>query len=301
MSRISSHLYQDEKDFQIILDLLAKVRPPTHLNDYPVKVDIEENLASEEIRANTRLWFDDGKPVGWAYVDEFNNLRWEIDGQYGERIGAEIVEWGESCIRKKLANGETSTLDASCREDYAERISFLKRHGFRQTQDTTIYMTRPLSEPIPEPELPQGFVIRPIKGTEEAEAVASMHRAAFGTEYMTTESRLVIMNTSEYDPSLDLLVIAPNETVAAYCTCSVNDQTKVGLTDPVAAHPSYQRMGLARALLLKGMQMLKERGMKSAHLGTSGDNTSMQKTAESVGFTVEYRTIWFSKEVNSLA
>ena len=159
-------------------------------------------------------------------------------------------------------------------------------------------MTRPLSEPIPEPELPLGFVIRPIKGTEEAEAVASTHRAAFGTDYMTTENRLDIMNTSGYDPSLDLLVIAPDGTVAAYCTCSVNDQTKVGFTDPVATHPNYQRMGLARALLLKGMQMLKERGMKSAQLGTSGDNISMQKTAESVGFTVEYKTIWFTKEVN---
>lgn len=301
MSHFSSRLYKDEKDFQIILNLLIKVRPSAHLNDYPVKVDIEENLASEEIRANTRLWFDEGQPIAWAYVDEFNNLRWEIDGQYGERIGAEIVEWGEACIRKKLANRETSTLDASCREDYAERISFLKGQGFHQTQDTTIYMTRPLSEPIPEPELPQGFVIRPIKGVEEAEAVASTHRAAFGTEYMTTENRLAIMNTSEYDPSLDLLVIAPDETVAAYCTCSVNDQTKVGFTDPVATHPNYQRMGLARALLLTGMRLLKEREMKSAHLGTSGENVAMQKTARSVGFTVAYKTIWFSKQVNSLA
>jgi hypothetical protein len=78
MSHVSSRIYESEKDFQIILDLLTKVRPSTHLNDHPVKVDIEENLASEEIRANTRLWFDEGQPIGWAYVDEFNNLRWEL-------------------------------------------------------------------------------------------------------------------------------------------------------------------------------------------------------------------------------
>lgn len=298
MCKILSRLYQDEIDFQIIIDLLNKVRPPTHLNDYPVKVDIEENLASENVRANTRLWFDDGQPVGWAYVDEFNNLRWEVDSQYEEVLGAEIVAWGEACIRTNPTDGEIAALDASCRDDYAARISFLKQHSFRQTEDTSVHMTRALSEPIPEPKLPQGFIIRPIKGTEEAEAVASTHRAAFGTDYMTTESRLAIMDTSEYDSSLDLLVIAPGGTVAAYCTCSVNDQTKVGSTDPVATHPNYQRMGLARALMLTGMRLLKERGMKSAQLGTRGDNIAMQKTAESVGFTVEYRTIWFSKEVN---
>lgn len=298
MSQITSRLYEGEKDFQIILDLLTKVRPPTHLNGYPVKVDIEENLASETVRANTRLWFDEGQAVAWAYVDEFNNLRWEVDSQCEEVLGAEIVTWGETCIRKNLIMGETATLDASCREDYTARISFLKRHGFRQTEDTSIHMTRALSEPIPEPKIPQGFVLRPIKGPEEAEAVASTHRAAFGSDYMTTENRLAIMNTSEYDPSLDLLVIAPDGTVAAYCTCSVNDRTKVGFTDPLATHPDYQRMGLARALLLRGMQMLKERGMKSAHLGTNGENIAMQRTAESVGFIVEYKNIWFSKEVN---
>lgn len=298
MNHITSRIYEDEKDFQIIIDLLTKFRPAEHLNDYPVKVDIEENLASASACANTRIWFDDGQPIAWAYVDDFNNLRWEINGQYDELIGVELVAWGESCIRRMPPNSESNALDASCREDYTERISSLKRYGFRQTEGTSIAMKRDLSMPISKPQLPQGFTIRPIKGTDEAEAVASIHRAAFGTEYMTTENRLAIMNTSEYDPSLDLLVIAPDETVAAYCSCSVNDQTKIGFTDPVATHPNHQRMGLARALLLRGMQMLKERGMKSAHLGTSGDNIAMQKTAESVGFTVEYRTIWFSKEVN---
>ncbi len=298
MSHITSRIYKDEKDFQIIIDLLTKVRPPEHLNDYPIKVDIEENLASADVRANTRLWFADGQPIGWAYVDDFKNLHWEFDNQYDELIGSEIVAWGESCIRRMRAKEETTTLDASCREDYIERISFLKRYGFIQTDVTTVAMVRLLSKPIPKPKLPQGFVIRPIAGIQEAEAVASTHRAAFGTDYMTTENRVVIMNSSEYDPSLDLVATAPDGTIAAYCSCSINEKDKTGDTDPIATHPRYQRMGLACALLLNGMQMLKERGMSSAHLGTSGDNIAMQKTAESVGFTVEHTTIWFSKDVN---
>jgi ribosomal protein S18 acetylase RimI-like enzyme len=301
MSKIPSRIYKDKDDFQIIIDLLAKFRPSKHINDFPQKTDIEEKLALEEIRANTRLWFDGSQPIGWAYVDDFNNLHWELDNQYEELIGVEIVAWGESCIRRSLAENASGNLDASSREHRTERIAFLKQHGFQQLEDTTVAMTRSLSAPIPGPKLPQGHAIRPIKGKEEAEAVATMHRAAFGTDYMTTENRLAIMNTSEYDPSLELLVVAPDGMIAAYCTCSVNDQTKIGFTDPIAMHPSYQRMGLARALLLRGMQLLKERGMKSAHLGTSGENVAMQKTAKSVGFTVEYRTIWFSKQVNNLA
>jgi ribosomal protein S18 acetylase RimI-like enzyme len=231
-------------------------------------------------------------------VDDSHNLLWELKSQYTELLGAEIVAWGVDCIRINLTAGEISTLDASCCEDDNQRLDFLHQHGFHQTDVITVSMKRDLSEPIADSVLPEGFFVRAIKGTEEAEAVASTHRAAFESEYMSTENRLAIMNTSEYDPALDLMVIAPDGSIAAYCTCSVNEQNREGSTDPVATHPRFQGMGLAKALLCQGMQMLKERGMKSASLGTSGQNIAMQKAAESAGFVLEHRTFWFEKDIN---
>ena len=76
MSPLSSRVYKDEKDLQTIIDLIASIRPLVLLNDYPVKVDIEENLTSAATRAHTRLWFDNERPIAWAYVDDFNNLCW---------------------------------------------------------------------------------------------------------------------------------------------------------------------------------------------------------------------------------
>jgi len=298
MPPISSRLYEGEKDFQTMIDLQNKIRPASHINDYPGKVDIEENLAVEEIRANTKLWFDGSQPIGWAYVDDFHNLRWELEKPYAQTVGAEMVAWGEDCIRKILTAGETSTLDASCREDYQERLDFIRQHGFHQTEVTSVHMKRNLSDPIPDTELPQGFQIRPVKGIEEAEAIAAAHRAAFDSDYMTTENRLIIMNSSEYDPTLDLVVIAPDGMIAGYCTCST-DSSGEGQTDPVAVHPSHQRRGLAKALLFKGLKLLKECGMKSAHFTTSGDNIPMQKSGEAAGFFLENRTLWFEKEVKN--
>jgi ribosomal protein S18 acetylase RimI-like enzyme len=297
MSHITSRSYAGEKDFQAMLGLMARVRPPEHARDFPVKVDLEEALASKIVRANMRLWFDGDSLIAWAYVDEFNNLICELDNQYAVHVGDEIVEWGKLCLRGNFSHGKTSALYTNCRENHTARIIFLKQLGFSQLQDTTIKLARPLSRPIPEPELPTGFAIRPILGKEEAAAVASMHRAALGTEYMTTENRLIIMSTSEYDPTLDLVVITPDGRIAGNCICSVNQQEKIGFTDPISIHPQFQGMGLARALLLTGMKLLKERGAESAHLGTSGDNFAMQKTAQSVGFEIESRTIWFSKEI----
>lgn len=298
MSSISSRTCEDEGDFRIILDLLTRIRPPQRLNNYPARADIEEHLARADARASTRLWFDGDRPIAWAYADEFNNLCWEIDERYEEIVGGEVVRWGEDCIRKTSACEESTTLDASCREDDAGRISFLGRHGFDPTPEITLHMTCSLAGPLPEPELPRGFVIRPLAGRQEAEAAARMHRAAFGSEYMTTENRLALMSTSTYDPALDLVAVAPDGAIAANCICSFDETEKTGSTDPVATHPAFQRRGLARALLLAGLALLRERGARLARLGTSGDNAAMQKAARSAGFVVESRTIWFSRRVD---
>ena len=297
MSSITNRVYRDEKDFQIMIDLLNEIRPADRFKEFPTKVDIEEYLALEETCSNIKLWFDENQPIGWVYVDDSKNIHWELKKEYIETIGADMVTWGEACIRNTLGMGQKSTLDASCREGNKERLAFIRKHGFHQTDFVTVGMKRSLSEPIPVPELPQGFSIRSVAGTGEAEAIASTHRAAFGTEYMTTENRLIIMNTSEYDPSLDLVAIAPDVTIAAYCTCSVNSDRE-GYTDPVATHPRFQRLGLAKALLLKGLQLLKDRGMEFASLGTSSSNIAMQKAAKSAGFQLEYRVFWFEKEVS---
>jgi ribosomal protein S18 acetylase RimI-like enzyme len=118
---------------------------------------------------------------------------------------------------------------------------------------------------------------------------------------MTTEERLSMMTTPEYDPSLDLVAVAPGGALAAYCMCYISAEENArtgrnnGCTDPVATHPRFQRLGLARALLLHGLRLLRARGMDFARLGTSSDNIAMQRAAQSVGFRLEFANVWFEK------
>jgi GNAT superfamily N-acetyltransferase len=70
-----------------------------------------------------------------------------------------------------------------------------------------------------------------------------------------------------------------------------------GFTDPVATHADFRRHGLARALLLSGCAYLKVRGATRARLGTNSGNAGMRAAAESAGYRVESRMLWFSREV----
>ncbi len=106
------------------------------------------------------------------------------------------------------------------------------------------------------------------------------------------------MRAPEYDPKMDLVAVAPDRRLAAYCTCTVHTQEnertgkREGSTDPVATHPDSQRLGLARALLLTGLALLKARGMETVRLGTSGENVAMQRAAEAAGFRIESTVLW---------
>jgi len=149
--------------------------------------------------------------------------------------------------------------------------------------------------------LPTGFAIRHVAGEHEVEALVALHRAAFGTENLTVEDRLSWMRTPEYDPTLDLMAVTPDGALAAYCMCHISHEENArsgrseGYTDPIATHPAFQLRGLARALLLTGLDLLRPRRVETAVLGTSSDNFAMQQTALSVGFCVQMTKLWFAK------
>lgn len=307
MTILVNRTYSGASDLQPMLDLLVAARPACRIAAYPGIVDLREILALSEVQANTRLWLGANDQVAaFALVDQYNNLCFEIDQlAANSEIEAEIVAWGEKCIRRAVqASDESWTLDASCRDDDSERIALLERNGFVRQEGCSLHMARSLDAPIPTPQVPTGFSIRPVAGEHEARELVALHRAAFDSENMTVEERLAMMRALEYDQELDLLAVAPDARLAAYCMCSISQEENKrsgrneGHTDPVATHPDFQRRGLARALLLTGLHKLKQRGIELAVLGTSSDNVAMQRVALAVGFCVESTTLWFAKPVS---
>jgi mycothiol synthase len=302
MTILTNRSYSSPADLQSMLDLLVAIRPAERIAGYPSAVDLRELLALPAVQDNTRLWFDAGdRLVGFALVDHYNNLCFEYEDP---GIEAEVIDWGVQCIRRAMqATGEELTLDASCSADNIERLALLERHSFIRESKCSLHLVRSLHEPIPAPQIPAGFSIRHVAGEHEVEALVALHRAAFGTETMTVEERLAMMRVPDYDAELDLVAVAPDGRLAAYCMCLISQEENAqtgqneGYTDPVAAHPDFQRRGLAKALLLTGLHELKQRGMDTACLGTSSENVAMQRTAEAVGFRVQSTVLWFSKPV----
>lgn len=306
MTILTTRAYSGASDLQSMLDLLVAARSADRITDYPGIVDLRELLALIDVQGNTRLWLSgDNQVVGFALVDPYNNFLFEVDQQSaGPLIESQMVAWGVACIRRVAMqeNSQTWTLDASCRDGDSQRIAMLERNGFVRQAVRSLHMTSSLDDPIPAPQVPTGFSIRPVAGEHEVHALVDLHRAAFGTKNMTIEERLAMMRALEYDPALDLLAVAPDGRLAAYCMCSISQEENrrsgrnEGSTDPVATHPDFQGQGLAKALLLTGLHRLKQRGIETAVLGTSSENVAMQRVAQAVGFRVKTTTLWFTRK-----
>jgi ribosomal protein S18 acetylase RimI-like enzyme len=290
-------------DLQAILALI-KTRPPNRITDAPSIVDIQELLALPAIQATTQVWYDPGGELaGYAFLNHPDFLFFEARPTADAgAIEAEMIAWGAAQRRASLGAQQPGlTLSTICREDNTLRIRQLTAYGFVMQPWWTVEMARRLADPIAPAQLPAGFQIRSAMGEADLPGLVKLHHSAFGTELMTVEFRRAMMQTPAYEPALDLIAIAPDGTFAAYCLCSISHEENQltgwneGHTDPVATHPAYQRRGLARALLLTGLQLLKDRGMDYALLHTSGENEPMQKAAGAAGYQLATKIRFFTK------
>lgn len=263
-------------------------------------VDFEEFIQLKSVRQNTRLWFEGPLLIAFAYVDDFNNLCFEvIPDKSNRKVEDEIIGWGLECMRNKnMQSGVNDSLDSSCSAQNLARIELLERMGFIQQEIRSLKFARPLNEPIQELPLPSGYSIRCVNGESEVAHLVSLHRAAFGTNHMTEEYRLAMMHAPDYDKCLDWVAVAPEGTLAGFCIGSIDeDDSTLGYLDPIGVHPDHRRIGLSAAMIAYGLSYFRSRGIKTIQLGTSSENLPMIALAIRSGFTLQSESIWFSMDV----
>lgn len=297
MATYTAHRYDHRTDLAQIVAFVRAVRPTLLLNEYPAAQDLPELLGLAANQATARCWTDErGGLVGFAYLDAFHTLRFDLDWRLQERaLEQAIIGWGERCLR-----GQHPWLYTTSHATDQQRLACLERHQFARRPNSIVHMTCALDRPIPTPAIPAGFAIRSIAGETEAAAVAAVHRAAFGTPHMTTERRLAMMRASSYDSALDLVAVAPDGTLAAYGLGQAggpDDAPGTAYADLFATDPAFRSCGLAQALVQLIAQRLQASGYRVARLSTDSDNQAMQRVARSVGFRVTATTLRFARLV----
>lgn len=154
-------------------------------------------------------------------------------------------------------------------------------------------MVRRLDVPLDKPLIPQGFKIRHLSGRDEIAAYVALVNSAI-PKATSIEAHQKWVETPEYIPELDLIAVADDGTLAAFCQSYydplelLRSTRREGWTDPIGTAPSYRKRGLARAIVLEALWKLKSRGIEDAVLGVAESNKIARKLYESIGYRAVY-------------
>jgi hypothetical protein len=211
--------FRGEADMPRILDLVRSMPfACRHVIDLPWR------LSSPTINEgrDAAFWENaDGQVVGfaawqyyWAALDLFI-----LPGPEMQAVETDLFAWADERFRERdEERGQPLPYWMEFRNDDQERQQLAEAHGFLLDEDDRyIILHHPLVDPAPVPALPDGFMLRSLRGEQEAAAYAELHRAAFESTSMTSEWRARTIRMPQYRPELDLVVSAPDGSLAGFC------------------------------------------------------------------------------------
>ena len=214
----------------------------------------------------------------------------------GGDLETELLAECEAVMRERVQGNNSGRVGLSVNvvtSDEARRRC-LSRLGYQARVSTTAVSARPLSVPIPAPDLPAGFGLRGAAGDHEAALLAEVHAAAFGSSW-TAEDYLKVLRTPGFEPQRELVVTAPDGRFAAFLVYWLDPVSRSGLFEPVGCHPDFRRRGLIRALMYEAMRCMAAANLTTALVGYDVTNEAAARLYASVGFAAHFRTLDYTK------
>lgn len=228
------------------------------------------------------FWLDErGRPEAAAIVTD-----------WGGTIGLDLLvlpdasaAWGAHVVERGLEHAaaagfayvelEVDRADADMRDVLAAR-------GFEITGDGVVESWLAVAERPATIPLPDGYRL-----TDRAGAATRAHHMV-GRSGPAVEARL--RQTSLYRPDLDLVVLAADDSVAAYGLCWLDPETATGLVEPMRTEDHHQQRGLARHVLAAGIDRLAAAGAARVKICFEPANPASSHLYLSTGFQPTART-----------
>jgi GNAT superfamily N-acetyltransferase len=219
------------------------------------------------------LWESDGQIVAFLMPDGgCGEAHLSVDpGLRTLELEEEMLSVAEERLARIREDGSRRLYVWTPDQD-SQRRDMLKRHGYTQGDWPEYQWRRQLSVPIREVPLAPGYTIRSLgDGLELLERCYAsglgFHEGDIKTAVENREDPTWYRNIQTaplYRRDLDLVAIAPDGAVTAFCTVWFDDVTRSACYEPVATVPAHQRRGLGRALLTEGLRRLQRMGALTA-------------------------------------
>ncbi|MEW5872883.1 MAG: GNAT family N-acetyltransferase [Chloroflexota bacterium] len=283
--QITFRPYQTEDDFWRMRQFLRQV---FLLNDrrerswHVARLDYARwhtclNCAGVRLEDVAYLWEADGQLVAFMMPDGGpGEAHLCVHPQWATpELEEQMIALAEERLMKTRPDGGRRLYLWASQHDQP-RQEILVRRGYRKDDWPEHQWRRVLDgRPLPEAPIPAGYTLRSL-----GDGLELLERCyASGLGFHEGDIRTAVDNRNDptwyrniqtaplYRRDLDLVAVASDGAIAAFCTIWFDDVTRSAYFEPVATVPDHQRRGLGKALLVEGLRRLQRMGATTAFVG----------------------------------
>ncbi len=277
-----------------------------HLNNCdPYQDMLFVEIKGEAIAYTRVFWFEDAKTHELIYYNLFKlSPQWRDQG-----IEDAILIWNETRIRQ-IALTHTQEvphlIEMACNELETSKVTLLNANGYQPVRYGFV-MKRPL-DVIPTADLPEGIEVRQLAPGQYRQAWdASMEafRDHWSFPEPTEADYQATLTWRNFNPDIWQVAWDGNEIVGMvqnYLDPIENEEfkRKRGWTEGISVRKPWRKRGIAKALIVRSMQMFKDMGMEEVALGVDAQNPNGALALyEGLGYVAFKKHIIFRKPVFS--
>ncbi|TFG26949.1 GNAT family N-acetyltransferase [Candidatus Thorarchaeota archaeon] len=295
---ITLHSFYHREDFDRVREFLMETYnlTRTYLNWIP---SMFENMwrgpcgteYEDDEDEQVKIWTDhekqtsDSKIVAVTICKPSGECRIFIHPEY-RHVERKLVLWLEEQIQEIQKNRDKKLLVFSVNEWDHHRQELLRKLGYTDRGPMEHERIRPVDLPIPKVELPENYTIRDVDIETDFEEYRSVIGSVFNhCMNMTPHLAKVYSEAEFYNKELDIVIVAPNGTFAAFTTVRIDPVSRFAELEPVGVHPNHRQKGLAKAICCEGLRRLQKYKPQSVTIIGAANTQAATNLYDSLGFS----------------
>jgi mycothiol synthase len=219
-----------------------------------------------------------------------------LEQHRGRGIGRLLL----SAAMEQVEALDVSVLHIQTSSDAADARHMLESEGFEQVKD--YWQMRWSGGDLPELSLRSNFSLKPFRLGEDEAMLTELQNAAFGQHWgfcpntvEETAARVRIANT---DPD-GIIFVMDGDRPAGYNWTLRNENRfgKVGFVSMTGVHPEYRGNGLGTAVVVTGMEYLRQQGVDAIELEVDSENIPARELYLKLGYRQVHHSVWFERRL----
>ena len=289
--------YQGEEDSQHIREFLREVSLLNGRHDYSWSLlrwdywvwHVNMNIYHLNLENVVTLWMADGKLIAMLNPDSPGEAFFQVHPRYhSESLLCEMLDMAEAKLPNQKEDGKRELIVWVNEKDMLHK-DLLIRRGYTRSRFKSEHMrSRSLTQLVVVSVPPLGYTVRALGDESELPARSWLSWKVFHPDepdekYQGWEWYKNVQRIPLYRRDLDIVAVAAEGELAAFCTVWVDDVTRTAVFEPVGTHPNHQKRGLGKAVMSEGLRRAQKLGATQATVSSYSDGA--HALYASMGFT----------------